>query len=262
MIASGILVCIPASRKRSTTPALHFTRLNVLQRMVGPYVPDLSRALSLDAALSGPPVQLPSPTAPLSVNPSPFAVPPPPQTESLLVQQGEQQPGAAWEDGQTPHGVGSISADLPASSAAPSAHGSRVASDAAPGGEGQHRQRLDQPEVCDMAGEAGDEEDRIEAGYDRLGSVPPLSATPSGVCPLCFWAAAALNAWPSVARLQVNCMVPQCQVPAACALQLGQQAGEAQHAVPIYPLPSRRHRRRAGRLRGRPAHRRTARGRA
>lgn len=152
------------------------------QDMVGPYLPDVSRALSLDAALSGPPARLPSPAAPLSINPNPFAEPPVHQPEDGHAQQLaallEAAEGAPEEDRDA-------AADSPASpTAAPAGAAAEPPASAAPAGEGQHRRQLEEgeeePAGHELEGAAGDEEDRIEAGYDRLGSVPSLSVAPSG----------------------------------------------------------------------------------
>ncbi|KAL4444262.1 hypothetical protein ABPG75_011999 [Micractinium tetrahymenae] len=151
------------------------------QRVVGAYVPDVSRALSLDAALSAPPARLPSPVAPLHIDPTPFYDPPPHQAEQPQVQQQAKQPAASWADEGAQQEAGSAAASLPATpAAAPVGGGAEGTSTEASAGEGQHRRRLEAPAEREMEGAVGDEEDRIEAGYDRLGSVPPLSVAPSG----------------------------------------------------------------------------------
>lgn len=156
--------------------------------MVGQYVPDVSRALSLDAALSAPPARLPSPAAPLSIDPTPFAEPPPHQAEQpqlqlsalqfeagLAEEAALQDAGAAAEKpSPSPAGTG------PAAAAAPGS--AEASSSAAPAEAGQHGRVLEELAGREMEGPAGDEEDRIEAGYDRLGSVPALSVAPSGGC--------------------------------------------------------------------------------
>ncbi|KAL4441494.1 hypothetical protein ABPG77_001998 [Micractinium sp. CCAP 211/92] len=182
LAASSTLNAVRKMLKAGSSLALAPLKLSAAtgRQVVGPYLPDVSRALSLDAALSGPPARLPSPAAPLSINPNPFAEPPVHQPEDGHAQQLaallEAAEGALHEDGAS-------LANSPASpTAAPSRATAEAPAIAAPAGEGQHRRQLEEekePVGPVLEGAAGDEEDRIEAGYDRLGSVPSLSVAPS-----------------------------------------------------------------------------------